>query len=104
MTDPKKLQKELSLWIIRLNTDDPIERSQAQVEFEHWQRQHPEYHDQFDKISRFSDELKQLQETHRIHSQTLQKSLKHTQQSQQQLKRLLVVGYWALVLLGYSVF
>ena len=99
MTDPKKLQKELSLWIIRLNTDDPIERSQAQVEFEHWQRQHPEYHDQFDKISRFSDELKQLQETHRIHSQTLQKSLKHTQQSQQQLKKAFGRGILGLSLI-----
>ena len=100
MTDPKKLQKELSLWIIRLNTDDPIERSQAQLEFEHWQRQHPEYHDQFDKISRFSDELKQLQETHRIHSQTLQQSLKHTQRSQQQLKKAFGRGILGIGFIG----
>ncbi|MBJ9985351.1 FecR domain-containing protein [Acinetobacter sp. S40] len=100
MTDPKKLQKELSLWIIRLNTDDPIERAQAQAEFEHWQHQHPEYQDQLDKISRFSDELKQLQETHHIHSQTLQQSLKHTQQSQKQVKKAFGRGVMGIGFMG----
>ena len=32
----KQLQKEMALWIVRLNTDDLHERQQAQIEFEAW--------------------------------------------------------------------
>lgn len=100
MTDPKHLHKELSLWIIRLNADDPNERAQAETEFEHWQKQHPEYDKQLDRISRFSDELQQLQQTHRIDSHTLQKSLKHTQKSQEQVKKAFGRGVLGIGFIG----
>ena len=46
----KQLRKDMALWIVRLNADDQEERRQAQIEFDLWRNQYPEYQDQLDEM------------------------------------------------------
>ena len=56
----KQLQKEMALWIVRLNTDNLHERQQAQIEFEAWRNKYPEHHDQLDQMLSFSQTMQQF--------------------------------------------
>ncbi|MBF7688549.1 FecR family protein [Acinetobacter rathckeae] len=91
MIDPnlQSIQKEISLWIIRLNHEDPIERKQAKVEFETWLLQHPEYYEQLEKVGDFSNELRQLRKTHQMNSQVIQMSFESRQKKHQQFQKML---------------
>lgn len=85
----KQLQKEMALWIVRLNTDDLHERQQAQIEFEAWRNKYPEHHDQLDQMLSFSQTLQQFSTTHGISSQNVRNSMKLSQQSKKHILQML---------------
>lgn len=84
----KQLQKEMALWIVRLNTDDLHERQQAQIEFEAWRSKYPEHHDQLDQMLNFSETMQQFSTTHGISSQNVHNSMKVSQQSKKHILQL----------------
>ncbi|MDN5624542.1 MAG: FecR domain-containing protein, partial [Acinetobacter sp.] len=84
----KQLQKEMALWIVRLNTDDLHERQQAQIEFEAWRSKYPEHHDQLDQMLNFSETMQQFSTTHGISSQNVRNSMKVSQQSKKHILQL----------------
>lgn len=53
------LDLALALWVIQLESDDPIERAQAEQDFAAWQQQHA---DQLHQLDQFQDFAKQLQQ------------------------------------------
>jgi transmembrane sensor len=84
----KQLRKDMALWIVRLNADDQEERRQAQIEFDLWRNQYPEYQDQLDEMLSFSETMQQLSITHGISSQNVQHSMHVSQQSKAQILKL----------------
>lgn len=87
MNQADQFSPDLALWIIRLSVEDPELRRNAQMEFEAWKQQHPEYQGQLDQMLTFSEEIQQLPNTHRISSQTISHSLETSQQSRQRVHR-----------------
>lgn len=88
----KQLQKEMALWIVRLNTDDLHERQQAQIEFEAWRSKYPQHHDQLDQLDQmlnFSQTIQQFSTTHGISSQNVRSSMKLSQQSKKHILQML---------------
>lgn len=79
--DAKELRKEIALWTIRLNTDDVNERHQAEIDFEVWKNQHPEYGDQLDHMLSFAEKMQQLTITHGISSQNIHQSIEANEKS-----------------------
>lgn len=84
----KQLRKDMALWIVRLNADDQEERRQAQIEFELWRSQYPEYQGQLDEMLSFSETMQQLSITHGISGQNVQHSMHVSQQSKTQILKL----------------
>jgi transmembrane sensor len=84
----KQLRKDMALWIVRLNADDQEERRQAQIEFDLWRNQYPEYQDQLDEMLSFSETMQQLSMTHGISSQNVHHSMQISQQSKTEIQKL----------------
>ncbi|MFW1800803.1 FecR family protein [Acinetobacter nematophilus] len=84
----KQLRKDMALWIVRLNADDQEERRQAQIEFELWRSQYPEYQGRLDEMLSFSETMQQLSMTHGISGQNVQHSMHVSQQSKTQILKL----------------
>lgn len=84
----KQLRKDMALWIVRLNADDQEECRQAQIEFELWRSQYPEYQGQLDEMLSFSETMQQLSITHGISGQNVQHSMHVSQQSKTQILKL----------------
>lgn len=84
----KQLRRAMALWVVRLNADDQEERRQAQIEFELWRSQYPEYQDQLDEMLSFSETMQQFSITHGISSQNVQHSMHVSQQSKAQILKL----------------
>jgi len=104
MTHAKQLQKELALWIVRLNVDDLNERQQVQIEFEAWRREHPELQAQLDQMFNFAEQMQNLSTTHGISSQTVHSSLEVSQHSQNHIQQLFgksFVFFCAFGVMGY---
>lgn len=98
--DAKQLRKDMALWIIRLNADDPDERQQAQIEFEAWKIRHPEYQGQLDQMLNFSETMQQLSVTHGIASQNIQDSMQVSRQSSQQIQQLFTKAFMLCLSVG----
>ena len=98
--DAKQLRKDMALWIIRLNADDPDERQQAQIEFEAWKIRHPEYQGQLDQMLNFSETMQQLSATHGIASQNIQDSMQVSRQSRQQIQQLFTKAFMLCLSVG----
>lgn len=72
MGHDQNIQRDIALWVIRLNCDDPVERLQIQQEFEQWKAQHPEHIHHFEALKNFNTEMQNLPHQHSINAQTIQ--------------------------------
>jgi transmembrane sensor len=80
-----EINREIALWIIRLNCDDPTERAHAQAEFTAWQKKHPQYLDYFTDLDSLNAEIHNLPQQHAVDSQTVQQTLLELQQGQKHI-------------------
>ncbi|MCH4248938.1 MAG: FecR domain-containing protein [Acinetobacter populi] len=100
MDNTQNIQRDIALWVIRLNCDDPVARLQVQQEFEQWKAEHPEYLDYFEELKNFNTEMQNLPHQHHINAQTIQ----HTFQAieKEQPKILEILGKTTFILAGIS--
>ncbi|MDQ9010205.1 FecR domain-containing protein [Acinetobacter gerneri] len=85
----EQLRKELALWAIRLNSDDPDARREAEAQFKEWRKKYPQYHEQMEEMQRFSEQMHHLSTTHGISSQNIQNSVQLSQQGEKYIQKML---------------
>jgi transmembrane sensor len=83
-----ELQKQLALWIIRLNCDDEAQRKQAQQDFSQWQQLHPEAEQLLSKMQAFAGDLSQLSSKHRMSTEVVNKSFAVVKKSADQVAKI----------------
>ena len=74
MNDARHIRKEIALWVIRLNCDNPIERAQVQQEFQAWQKNHPQYLPYFEEFRDFDLEMQSLSHQQNLHGETVEQT------------------------------
>lgn len=101
-----ELQKQLALWIIRLNCDDAQLRSQAEQEFLQWQQQHPEVIPLIAKMQSLSSDLKQLSAKHHLSTNMVNQSFVHIQDSATKVAKIFKKGLLSLLFfaIGYGLY
>ncbi len=81
------LDLELALWVIQLESDDPIERAQAEQDFIHWQQQHVDRLQELEQFQDFAQQLQQRSTQVPISAHNFNQSIEEEHCSQHQLKR-----------------
>lgn len=107
MNDARHIRKEIALWVIRLNCDNPIERAQIQQEFQAWQKNHPQYLPYFEEFRDFDLEMQSLSHQQNLHGETIVQTfqaIEHEQQKVLSLFNQTVFSFMALSCLGYLSF
>ncbi|MGF2881232.1 FecR domain-containing protein [Acinetobacter johnsonii] len=107
MNDARHIRKEIALWVIRLNCDNPIERAQVQQEFQAWQKNHPQYLPYFEEFRDFDLEMQSLSHQQNLHGETVEQTfqaIEHEQQKVLSLFNQTVFSFMALSCLGYLSF
>lgn len=82
MSDAKHIRKEIALWVIRLNCDNPAERAQVQQEFQAWQQKHPQYLAYFEEFRDFDLEMQSLSQQQNLHGETLEQTFQAIEHEQ----------------------
>lgn len=82
MDNKQHIHREIALWVIRLNCDDPVARLQIQQEFEQWKSDHPEYLDHFEELKNFNAEMQNLPHQHQLNAQTIQHTFQAIEKEQ----------------------
>lgn len=107
MKDARHIRKEIALWVIRLNCDNPTERAQVQQEFQAWQRNHPQYLPYFEEFRDFDLEMQNLSRQQNLHGETVEQTfqaIEHEQQKVISLFNQAVFSLMAISCLGYLSF
>lgn len=107
MNDARHIRKEIALWVIRLNCDNPIKRAQVQQEFQAWQKNHPQYLPYFEEFRDFDLEMQSLSHQQNIHGKTVEQTfqaIEHEQQKVLSLFNQTVFSFMAISCLGYLSF
>lgn len=107
MNDVRHIRKEIALWVIRLNCDNPIERAQVQQEFQAWQKNHPQYLPYFEKFRDFDLEMQSLSHQQNLHGKTVEQTfqaIEHEQQKVLSLFNQTIFSFMAISCLGYLSF
>jgi transmembrane sensor len=107
MNDARHIRKEIALWVIRLNCDNPIERAQVQQEFQAWQKNHPQYLPYFEEFRDFDLEMQSLSHQQNLHGKTIEKTFQTIEYEQQKVLSLFnqtVFSFMAVSCLGYLSF
>ncbi|WP_171494564.1 FecR family protein [Acinetobacter sp. TUM15064] len=107
MKDARHIRKEIALWVIRLNCDNPAERAQVQQEFQAWQRNHPQYLPYFEEFRDFDLEMQNLSRQQNLHGETVEQTfqaIEHEQQKVISLFNQAVFSLMAISCLGYLSF
>lgn len=81
------LDLELALWVIQLESDDPIERTQAEQDFIHWQQQHADRLQELEQFQDFAQQLQQRSTQVPISAHNFNQSIEEEHCSQHQLRR-----------------
>lgn len=84
----QQLHKDIALWIIRLNCDDPEERARVQLEFAQWQQAHPQAIAYLEEMSEFSQHIHHLSSQHHISAHTVQRTFRAVKKNQQNISKL----------------
>lgn len=107
MKDARHIRKEIALWVIRLNCDNPTERAQVQQEFQAWQKNHPQYLPYFEEFRDFDLEMQNLSRQQNLHGETIEQTfqaIEHEQQKVISLFNQAVFSLMAISCLGYLSF
>lgn len=107
MKDARHIRKEIALWVIRLNCDNPTERAQVQQEFQAWQKNHPQYLPYFEEFRDFDLEMQNLSRQQNLHGETVEQTfqaIEHEQQKVISLFNQAVFSLMAISCLGYLSF
>ena len=107
MNDARHIRKEIALWVIRLNCDNPIERAQVQQEFQAWQKNHPQYLPYFEEFRDFDLEMQRVAGGEKVDGETVEQTfqaIEHEQQKVLSLFNQTVFSFMAISCLGYLSF
>ncbi|WP_419325475.1 FecR family protein [Acinetobacter johnsonii] len=107
MNDARHIRKEIALWVIRLNCDNPAERAQVQQEFQAWQKNHPQYLPYFEEFRDFDLEMQSLSNQQNLHGETVEQTFQAIEHEQQKVLSLFNQTFFlfmAVSCLGYLSF
>ncbi|KAA8730828.1 DUF4974 domain-containing protein [Acinetobacter qingfengensis] len=100
----QQIRREIALWIIRLDCDDPQERAKIQQQFEDWKKSHPEHLHYFEELNLFNEEIQKISQKHALKSQTVKQTFQAVEQDKLHILSLFKKTILAITAVSFSAY